>query len=126
MERPEHAGRLRLLRLQKFEAAKDLAAALGWHASKVSRIERGQQLPTYDDVYKWTLVCGGVETEAKSIFSQVRKAHNARSCQPMVMGVTVSDRAMHRLIGWASDRGYTVDEAIIVLLGHWEASDERN
>jgi len=40
---------------------KELASLLGWHASKVSRIERGKQTATKDDVLAWARAVGKPE-----------------------------------------------------------------
>lgn len=50
--------RLRALRLDAGLAGKELAARLGWAASKVSRLEHGRQTATVDDVSAWVRVAG--------------------------------------------------------------------
>ncbi|MGI5187832.1 helix-turn-helix domain-containing protein [Promicromonospora sp. CA-289599] len=55
--------RLRALRVGADLAGKDLAAALGWPASKVSRIELARQNASPADVDAWLAVTGGSETE---------------------------------------------------------------
>lgn len=45
--------RLAALRTDAGLQAKDLAARLGWDASKVSKIERGRQMPTDADLVAW-------------------------------------------------------------------------
>lgn len=37
---------------------RDLAEALGWHPSKVSRIELGRQNPSEEDIRAWAIKCG--------------------------------------------------------------------
>ncbi len=44
---------------------KDLAASLGWHASKVSRIELGKQTASKDDVTAWAGAVGKPEAAAE-------------------------------------------------------------
>lgn len=46
--------RLRELREQADLKAKELAAALAWHPTKVSKIENGKQTPTDDEIVAWT------------------------------------------------------------------------
>jgi transcriptional regulator with XRE-family HTH domain len=51
------AVRLRTLRLQAGLSGKQFAAELGWQASKISRIEHGQQVPTVADLTAWARLC---------------------------------------------------------------------
>jgi transcriptional regulator with XRE-family HTH domain len=51
--RLEFADRLRSLREQAGRTGIELAAALGWQQSKVSKIERGRQTPADSDVVAW-------------------------------------------------------------------------
>jgi transcriptional regulator with XRE-family HTH domain len=46
--------RLRELREQADLKAKELAEALAWHPTKVSKIENGKQTPTDDEIVAWT------------------------------------------------------------------------
>ncbi|GAA5045470.1 helix-turn-helix domain-containing protein [Nocardia callitridis] len=46
-------ARLRELRRDARLSGKDMAAACGWHPSKVSRIEMGKQQPSEDDLLAW-------------------------------------------------------------------------
>ncbi|WP_024804516.1 helix-turn-helix transcriptional regulator [Nocardia sp. BMG51109] len=46
-------ARLRELRRDARLSGIDLASACGWHSSKISRIERGKQSPTEDDLARW-------------------------------------------------------------------------
>lgn len=50
--------RLREMRVEADLSGRELADALGWAASKVSKIERGNQTPTNDDVTAWAAVIG--------------------------------------------------------------------
>lgn len=52
------AGRLRDLRAQAGLTGKALADSTGWQASKVSRIEHGQQTPARADIEAWAQTCG--------------------------------------------------------------------
>lgn len=45
--------RLRELREQADLKAKELAEALAWHPTKVSKIENGKQTPTDDEIVAW-------------------------------------------------------------------------
>jgi transcriptional regulator with XRE-family HTH domain len=51
--RLEFADRLRALRERAGRTGVELAAALGWQQSKVSKIERGRQTPADSDVVAW-------------------------------------------------------------------------
>jgi len=54
--RQEFGARLRQLRQEAGLTGTELAVALGWAQSKVSRIETGKQSTTTDDVRAWTAV----------------------------------------------------------------------
>ena len=79
MTQPEGLGtRLRALRARADLSGKELAAAAGWDQSKVSRIERGQQVPKAPDIDTWARVCGATDTEVRellSLQSEARIAH---------------------------------------------------
>lgn len=61
------ATRLRAVRTQAGLAGKELAAAVGWQASKVSRIENGRQLPNADDTETWVRACQASEEELQAL-----------------------------------------------------------
>jgi transcriptional regulator with XRE-family HTH domain len=50
--------RLREIRINAGLTGRDLGRLAGWHSSKVSRIEHGNQPPTVDDVRAWCQHCG--------------------------------------------------------------------
>jgi transcriptional regulator with XRE-family HTH domain len=50
--------RLRDIRKDAGMNGRTLAQALGWHPSKVSRIEHGQQNPSEEDIRAWAIQCG--------------------------------------------------------------------
>jgi transcriptional regulator with XRE-family HTH domain len=56
------AERLRTIRERAGASGKDFAGAAGWHPSKVSRIETGQQTPTSADVETWVRMAGQPDT----------------------------------------------------------------
>lgn len=61
------ADRLReLCRVAGFDG-KDLAAACGWHPSKVSRIATARTQPSEDDIRTWCLACGAEDQTADLI-----------------------------------------------------------
>ncbi|MEU3507974.1 helix-turn-helix transcriptional regulator [Streptomyces longwoodensis] len=51
-------ARLRELRAEAGVDGKDLAEAVGWHPSKVSRLQLGKQTPTRDDLTAWAHAIG--------------------------------------------------------------------
>ncbi len=51
------ADRLRVLRTQAGLSGKELAQAVGWPPSKVSRLENGRQMPSSADVDTWARGC---------------------------------------------------------------------
>jgi transcriptional regulator with XRE-family HTH domain len=57
--------RLRELRRDSRLTGRQLAAAHGWHPSKVSKIEGGKQTPSEDDISEWARACGRPELIAE-------------------------------------------------------------
>ncbi|WP_026116310.1 helix-turn-helix domain-containing protein [Nocardiopsis valliformis] len=55
--RQELASLLRTARLDRGMSGQELAAALGWSQSKVSKIENGRTRPSSDDVRTWLEAC---------------------------------------------------------------------
>jgi transcriptional regulator with XRE-family HTH domain len=58
-------ARLRELRTEAGLEGKDVAAALGWQTSKVSRLQNGRQTPTRDDLTAWARAVGRMDAEAE-------------------------------------------------------------
>ncbi|RFU82881.1 XRE family transcriptional regulator [Streptomyces triticagri] len=63
------ADRLRELCKDAGLDGKDLAAACGWHPSKVSRISTAKTAPSVDDIRAWCRACGAEEQTADLIAS---------------------------------------------------------
>ena len=61
------ADRLRELRVQAGLTASALAAAAGWHRTKVSKLEHGATSPSATDIERWCLICGVPERSAELI-----------------------------------------------------------
>ena len=59
--------RLRELRRDARLTGRQLAAAHGWHPSKISKIEGGKQTPSEDDIDAWSRACGRPELAAELI-----------------------------------------------------------
>ncbi len=115
---------LRQMRMNANFSGKELAGLLGWHASKVTRIEQGQQTPTLYDIEQWCQGCGQPEAEVTFLYNLLQTPTSddqAAGVEPRLLGISITDATMTRLINWGSSRGYTVEEAIIVLLGHANA-----
>jgi transcriptional regulator with XRE-family HTH domain len=72
------AARLLRLREQAGLAAKDLATATGFFASKVSRIENGRQTPSGDDIRAWVRACGADESVADELIEILSSAQVER------------------------------------------------
>jgi transcriptional regulator with XRE-family HTH domain len=53
--------RLRELRAAAFPSGSALARHLGWHQTRVSKLEQGAQLPTEDDLRQWVQAVGADE-----------------------------------------------------------------
>jgi transcriptional regulator with XRE-family HTH domain len=51
-------ARLRELRALRFRSGSELARALEWHQTKVSKVERGVQLPTTPELERWVRETG--------------------------------------------------------------------
>lgn len=62
--------RLRELREQAGLSGRELAVRAGWHPSKVSRLERGNQTATAADLRRWALLCGH-EGAAEGLVAQL-------------------------------------------------------
>lgn len=78
--RSELGARLRELRCVVGLTGLQLADALAWPASKVSKIEDGRQIPTDDDVRAWTAATRD-EQEAENVLAvlqTLRRLHRAR------------------------------------------------
>jgi transcriptional regulator with XRE-family HTH domain len=61
--------KLRELRRDAHLTGRQLAAAHGWHPSKISKIEGGKQTPSEEDIRAWTLAVGHPELAAELIAS---------------------------------------------------------
>lgn len=66
--------RLRALRVGAGLAGKELAAALGWPASKVSRIELARQNASPADIDAWLTVTGGSDAERTGLLGLLDQA----------------------------------------------------
>jgi transcriptional regulator with XRE-family HTH domain len=62
--------RLRELREQAGLTGKQLAESLGWHPTKVSKIENGKQTPSDEDIAGWTRSTGS-ENETKALLASL-------------------------------------------------------
>lgn len=51
-------ARLQELRAAKFRSGSALARHLGWHQTRVNKIERGEQFPTLEDLDAWVAAVG--------------------------------------------------------------------
>lgn len=71
-KRLEFGDRLRELYDLAGLTGKALANQLGWDASKVSRLVRGNQLPSDADLKKWLDACSVSETEKAELRDQLR------------------------------------------------------
>lgn len=72
------ATRLSGLRATARLSGKELAETLGWQQSKVSRIERGQQLPSVADVEAWAGVCRADDETTRQMLDQLGQAETVR------------------------------------------------
>ena len=70
--RAEFGARLRRLREEAGLNGKQLAAQLGWAASKISRIETGKQTATPEDVTAWAEVTGTDQALIDDLLADLR------------------------------------------------------
>ncbi|MEU4191468.1 helix-turn-helix transcriptional regulator [Kribbella sp. NPDC026611] len=63
--------RLRNLRKDAGLTGRELAAATGWHFTRISKLEHGVQAPTDQDIQTWCRVCGA-EDQAADLIAQAR------------------------------------------------------
>ncbi|MFI5915785.1 helix-turn-helix domain-containing protein [Dactylosporangium sp. NPDC051541] len=63
--------RLREIRTDASLTGRRLSGVVGWHESKVSKIEHGRTTPTPDDIRAWCQACG-VPDEATALIAQLR------------------------------------------------------
>ncbi|GGT02362.1 transcriptional regulator [Planobispora rosea] len=61
--------RLREIRIDAELSGRDLARRVGWHSSKISKIEYGKQTPTIADIRAWCEQCGAGEQIADLVAS---------------------------------------------------------
>jgi transcriptional regulator with XRE-family HTH domain len=64
-------GRLREMRKDARLSGRTLAAALGWHFTKVSKIENGARPPSEDDIRAWCAACG-TDDQTPDLIATVR------------------------------------------------------
>jgi transcriptional regulator with XRE-family HTH domain len=75
----EFADRLRQFRsVAGFDTGKDFADHIGWHASKVSRIENGRTLPSDADVTEWLRAANVSAADIASARDELRDIRLAR------------------------------------------------
>lgn len=65
------ADRLAEIRREAGFTGRDLAAATGWYASKISRIEHARTAPSADDIRAWCRACS-VEDQAADLVASLR------------------------------------------------------
>jgi len=69
-------SRLREIRTDAGLTGRDLADLVGWHSSKVSRLEYGRRIPTVADIRTWCAACG-VPGEAPELIGALRAVEGA-------------------------------------------------
>lgn len=98
------ASRLRALRVEASLSGKDLAQAIGWAPSKVTKIELGQQAPKVTEIEAWVSACGADPTVALELVASLRALHaEHQSWQRRYrQGQAVAQAAYNRIIAEAS------------------------
>src|SRR5262245_48692617 len=73
VEQARHAlaARLRELRVEAGLTGIQLAAALGWHRTKVSRLQHGARSPSSEDIRAWCRACAA-EDQADDLVASLR------------------------------------------------------
>ncbi|MBC8092047.1 MAG: helix-turn-helix domain-containing protein [Pseudonocardia sp.] len=71
--RQAFGARLRLLREQSSLTGEGLARALGWHPSKISRLEHGRRSATAADVAAWVTAVGQPAAVADELLIELRQ-----------------------------------------------------
>ncbi len=74
--------RLRELRAARYRSASELGRDLGWQQSRVSKLERGAQLPTPEDLDAWTTATGAspaVRAELADLLTSARVEYSVWS-----------------------------------------------
>jgi transcriptional regulator with XRE-family HTH domain len=66
-QRTRLGARLRELRAVRFRSGSALARELGWHQTKVSKIELGRQLPSSDELAAWIEVVGAAAEDLQEL-----------------------------------------------------------
>jgi transcriptional regulator with XRE-family HTH domain len=96
--RLELGSRLRVVRRQAGLTGRALAAATGWHLTRVSKIENGVQLPNEADIRDWCRACDADD--------QVEAAVAARMARQQVIyrsgkrfAVLLEEQALRSLVG---------------------------
>lgn len=72
--RAELGARLRELRAARFRSGSELARALGWPQSRLSKLERGTQLPSENDLTAWLNATGATHDEVAELRDLVAAA----------------------------------------------------
>jgi transcriptional regulator with XRE-family HTH domain len=72
------ATRLHDLRTSAGMSGKDLAKALDWQQSKVSRLENGRQMPAENDIEAWASACGAKDETIREMLDQLGEAESVR------------------------------------------------
>ncbi|MGO9163086.1 MAG: helix-turn-helix domain-containing protein [Streptosporangiaceae bacterium] len=90
--------RLRELRRDARLTGAQLAAANGWHPSKVSKIEGGKQTPAEDDLEAWARVCGQPALTPELIASlRTLESHYVEHRRLFHTGMSAQQRAFSEL-----------------------------
>ncbi len=98
------ATRLGAMRRRSGFSGQELATALDWSASKVSRLENGLVKPAPDDIRSWATVCGFVG-EAEELVERLGEAANKRLTWRDRLGGRAADvdAAYDQLLAQATD-----------------------
>lgn len=68
------ANRLVVLRRGADVTGREIARQAGWKPPKVSKIERGHQLPTPDEIRTWCRICGAGDTTVTELLALLDEA----------------------------------------------------
>lgn len=117
-------ARLRRMRIEAGLQGKDLAARCKWQASKITRIEQGQYRASLDDLTLWVQECGADMAVVNDLYMMLARPAAIDPPEtdtdepiPHMIGISIGDHTMTRLLNYAVINGFTAEQAIIHLLG---------
>lgn len=109
------AWEMKALRLQSGKSGREMAAALGWAPSKVSRLETGRQAPSAGDIDAWVQVAdAGASHHVRDSLHKLRTESTLKpSTPPATAGPDAVARARNE--GFTAGVQWVTDEIVKAL-----------